>query len=254
MTESLSFERVADEYDQTRGGLERGRRTAQDAAPHLVSGLVLEVGIGTGAVGVGLRERGFTVCGVDLSAAMAHRARQRLGQVVALADAGVLPVRTCSVANVVCAHVLHLVSDMHQALSEAARVLQPGGRLVAVHGNLTAEPDDVIDTIAPLGVLQQRPDTPAGLTAACRAAGLVLVMQRPAVPHERDTAPAEFAAGLAARSWPYLWRVDDQTWAWLVEPVIAALRALPDPDRPRHQIWRASLSVLAKPTLRRLCS
>src|SRR6266487_887125 len=234
MTESLSFERVADEYDQTRGGLERGRRTAQDAAPHLVSGLVLEVGIGTGAVGVGLRERGFTVCGVDLSAAMAHRARQRLGQVVALADAGVLPVRTCSVANVVCAHVLHLVSDMHQALSEAARVLQPGGRLVAV--------------------LQQRPDTPAGLTAACRAAGLVLVMQRPAVPHERDTAPAEFAAGLAARSWPYLWRVDDQTWAWLVEPVIAALRALPDPDRPRHQIWRASLSVLAKPTLRRLCS
>ena len=33
MTESLSFDRVADVYDETRGGMRRGRRVARDLAP-----------------------------------------------------------------------------------------------------------------------------------------------------------------------------------------------------------------------------
>jgi SAM-dependent methyltransferase len=246
MAGSLSFEKVADDYDQTRGGLERGRLTAADVAPYLLPGPVLEVGAGTGAVAVALAERGFPVCGVDISPAMLSRAHQRVGGVVAVADACALPVRSQSVPNVLFAHVLHLVSDLRLALAEAARVLASGGRLVAVHGHLEADRDDVIDAIEPLGVLQQRADTPAGLAAACGDLGLRVVTQCRAGRHERDTSPDEFAAGLAARAWPYLWAVDDDTWRSVVEPVIAALRRLPGPDRPRHQVWRASLSVFGR--------
>ena len=89
---SLSFEPIADRYDATRGGEQRGQRTAANLAPLLdPAAPVLEVGIGTGIVALALRQLGFTVVGVDLSPAMAQRARRRLGPVVAVADAAQLP-------------------------------------------------------------------------------------------------------------------------------------------------------------------
>jgi len=48
---SLSFDRVADEYDATRGGEERGEHVAADLEPWLSGGgPVLEAGAGTGVV------------------------------------------------------------------------------------------------------------------------------------------------------------------------------------------------------------
>lgn len=88
---SIAFDRVADEYDETRGGAERGRLTAKDLAPWLAPGSVLDVGVGTGVVATGLRDLGREVMGVDLATGMLSRARQRLGPRVALADARALP-------------------------------------------------------------------------------------------------------------------------------------------------------------------
>lgn len=244
---SLSFDRVARDYDRTRGGAERGRGAAGQIARHLVPGPVVEVGIGTGVVAAGLREHGHQVCGVDVSEPMARQARERLGGCVALGDAQALPFAAASVPNVVCAHVLHLLSNMTVAMAEAARVLRPGGHLVAVHGNLVADPDDVIETTAPLAPLQRRPDTPEGLAGAGTAAGLTVLSQLLLPMHERGFSPDEFADSIASKQWPYLWRIDDRTWTEVVSPVIAALRRLPDPGRPRHQVWRAHLSVLARP-------
>ncbi|HEY6596686.1 MAG TPA: methyltransferase domain-containing protein, partial [Asanoa sp.] len=74
MTESLPFDRVADRYDATRGGEERGRALADAVQPWLAPGRTLEVGVGTGLVAAELRARGFDVYGVDLAPAMVARA------------------------------------------------------------------------------------------------------------------------------------------------------------------------------------
>ena len=77
---SLSFTRIAAEYDATRGGDERGRRHATLVAPFLdTTEWVLDVGAGTGTVASGLTQLGFTVRGIDLSHAMLTSARARIG-------------------------------------------------------------------------------------------------------------------------------------------------------------------------------
>ena len=58
--------------------------------------------------------------------------------------------------------------------------------------------------------------------------------------------PNELADTIATKLWSYLWLVDEPTWRDTIDPVIAALRALPDADRPRRQTARMRLTVLAK--------
>ena len=76
---SLSFDRIADRYDESRGGTARGERVAADLVPWLAPGRVLEVGVGTGIVAAALAARGLPVYGVDLSQAMLRRAVDRVG-------------------------------------------------------------------------------------------------------------------------------------------------------------------------------
>ena len=54
--ESVSFDKVAAIYDATRGGLERGIRFAAALAPQCGPGPVFEIGIGTGAIALPLRD------------------------------------------------------------------------------------------------------------------------------------------------------------------------------------------------------
>ncbi|MFD4506936.1 class I SAM-dependent methyltransferase [Streptomyces sp. NPDC058457] len=254
MTDSLptsapakSFDRIAKTYDATRDGDARGRAVAALVIPHLVPGPVLEVGIGTGAVAAALAQAGHPALGVDISAEMLRQARQRLGARVTRGDARALPYARGAVPNVLCAHVLHLVGDMDAAVAEAARVLAPGGRLVAVHGETYADPPaDVTEAMKPLDPLRERPDTVEGLARAAGAAGLRTVTQYALGPNERGFSPEDFAGAMEARQYPYLWDVTEPVWRGLVEPVIAALRALPEPARPRPLQWWSPLSVFAK--------
>jgi SAM-dependent methyltransferase len=254
MSESVSFDRIAKQYDATRGGVERGRLFAGFIAEHLVDGPVLEVGIGTGAIAAALGELGYSVLGVDISAEMLAQARERLGAAVVRGDAQALPFASAKLHNVVFVHVLHLVGDMGGALAEAARILRPGGRLVAFHGTTAADPDDIVAAMEPLNPLRERPDTLEGVAGHGRAAGLRVVAQLTAGPYTWPFSPHDFVNGLQGRQYPYLWGLDDATWQAVVEPVIATLRALPEPDRPRPQQWRTPLSVLSKdlPTIDRV--
>lgn len=247
MADSIRFDRIADRYDDTRGGLERGRRVAADLSPNLSAGTVLEVGIGTGLVAAGLRELGHSVVGVDLSRPMLELARRRLGPVVALADADALPTGDRAVANVVFVHVLHLVGDMRAAISEASRVLAPRGRLIAVHAGPRTTPDELTRVTEALAPLRDRwVDTPAAVAAAAADVGLSVVAMSEATEQHTSHSPRALADLIETKTFSYLWQVAPAEWSSTVEPVIAALRALPEPDRARPQVSWMRLSVFQK--------
>jgi SAM-dependent methyltransferase len=243
----VNFDRIADRYDESRGGAARGGRFAADLLPWLAPGLVLEVGVGTGIVAAALRERGVAVVGVDLSEAMLRQAVARLGSAVVRADALALPVRSGSVDNVLFVAALHAIGDVRGAVAEAVRVLRPGGRLLAAHDAPRREPDDddIARAVDPLTRLQNRPDTAAALDAA--ATPLRPVGTAWAAPADLAYAPNAVADIIEQRLWSYLWSVDGPTWDGIVAPVITALRALPEPDRPRPHRVSTRLAVFEKP-------
>jgi ubiquinone/menaquinone biosynthesis C-methylase UbiE len=229
---SLSFDRVADRYDETRGGEPRGRSFAAVLAPLLdPDAPVLEVGIGTGLVAAGLRGLGFTVTGVDLAPAMLSRARERLGPVVAVGDAARLPVRDDAVDQVVVVWLLHLVPDLPAVLAELARVLRPGGRLLVVPSRAGDPGDDPAGRLLVEMSRRLAPGTAdhvAEILEAAGAAGFTLAGRHHTEVDQILHSPSQTADAVEARVWSSLWHLTDEQWATVVEPTIAALRALPD--------------------------
>ena len=94
------------------------------------SGTCLEVGCGTGVHAATVRELGWTPIGVDISTGMLRHARGRLA--VAMADAQRLPFRDESLPVVISVMVHTDMPGYLAVVSEAARVLRPGGALVHV--------------------------------------------------------------------------------------------------------------------------
>jgi SAM-dependent methyltransferase len=136
-------ELVRTEY-ATEVGL-RARRSIYDGAPAAAEALgaalaavaetgprrVLEVGCGWGDFALSVRaELEAEVVAVDLSARMVELARER-GIDARVADVQALPFKgdcfDCVAAN----WMLYHVPDLNRGLAEIARVLRPGGRLVA---------------------------------------------------------------------------------------------------------------------------
>lgn len=93
----------------------------------LVGRRVLDVGCGTGRVAAALHERGSRVWGVEPSAEMAARARER-GVNVKVARAEQLPFKEGWFERAVLWLVAHLV-DRPAAFAELGRVLAPDGRI-----------------------------------------------------------------------------------------------------------------------------
>jgi SAM-dependent methyltransferase len=246
---SLNFDRIADQYDESRGGAVRGERIAAVLVSWLAAGGVLEVGVGTGIVAAALRSRGVPVHGLDLSSAMLRRAVDRLGPAVVQADALALPVASGSVDNVLFVAALHAIGDVGGAVAEAARVLRPGGRLVAVHGVPVGAPadDEVTCALVPLtGLRHFRSDTVAALDEAAAASSLESVGTGWVARASLAEAPNAVADRIERRLWSYLWHVDEVTWAAVVAPVVDALRALPEPNRPRQYDLSSRLVVFQR--------
>jgi SAM-dependent methyltransferase len=242
-----SFDRVAAIYDETRGGEHRGDRFADDLAVWITGERVVELGIGTGVIARGLRRHGIDAVGFDLSEPMMRLAVERIGPRVAQADVDALPLADHSVDGAYLVWVLHLAHDPTATLAEAARVVRPGGRIVSITNNAAFAPDDeiapIVDRLAPLR--QPRADHRAVMAA--EIPGLELVHQGFTGWDEFEMAPSTEADAIEGRIYSSLFDVDDETWERLVVPVIDALRALPDPNRPRRRRNRHPVLVWAVP-------
>jgi ubiquinone/menaquinone biosynthesis C-methylase UbiE len=113
---SLSFDRAADIYDQTRG---HPPIVSEQVADSLIAVLnpsprLLEIGIGTGRIASPIAARGIEVTGLDISAKMMRRLldnlptdRTRLNLIQA--DATQCPLRSGIFDAVLAVHVLHLI-------------------------------------------------------------------------------------------------------------------------------------------------
>jgi SAM-dependent methyltransferase len=244
----IPFDRVADTYDVTRGGMERARDLVDVMAGGLRSGPVLEVGVGTGVVAAALGEVGHPVFGVDLSEPMLRRAQERVGARVVRGDGYRLPVRDRAVPNAALVWVLQLVPDVPAFLAEAARAVAPGGRIIVIPAGGDWAPDDMTDAVEDM-ILTLRPpqDRPEQIEDAARDLGLRVVGRTATTPRRQHDTPEDVAGMIERRVWSMLWDVDDRTWARVVDPALAALRALPDPDRPRARESWHPVVVLERP-------
>ena len=131
---TISFDRAADIYDETRGfppGL--AVLVADSAAAAIRPGArVLDVGIGTGRIAKPLLARGVAVTGVDLSPKMMRRLLETLPPgaprpPLVEGDAARLPFAPRAFEAVLSVHVFHLIADWQSALAEVRRVLAPDG-------------------------------------------------------------------------------------------------------------------------------
>jgi len=133
----MSFNRAAEYYDATRA-------LPPDAMADLLDVLVpelagrqpcLEIGVGTGRIALPLQDQGIAMAGLDIAEAMLHRLIGNAGGMarfpLVLADATRLPLAGRSFGSVLAVHVLHLIPGWQDAVDEAARVLAPGGVLIA---------------------------------------------------------------------------------------------------------------------------
>lgn len=155
------YDAEAERYDATRGGQERARAAAEAITRFVPApGRLVDVAGGTGIVSAELAARGFDVLVTDLSPGMLRVAAGRLPgrEVVATADR--LPVRQGSVDVVTMVWLLHLLTIplADAAVVESARVLRPGGHLVATvdkdlaHGRGRRTGADAADRVALVAV------------------------------------------------------------------------------------------------------
>jgi phosphatidylethanolamine/phosphatidyl-N-methylethanolamine N-methyltransferase len=131
-----SYARWAPVYDRTFGAVTNiGRRRAVEYINGL-RGSVLEVGVGTG-LSLQHYKPDLQVTGIDFSAEMLAKAQRKveclhLDQVVALRqmDARTLDFPDNCFDTVATMHVLSVVPEPERVMSEIARVLKPGGKVV----------------------------------------------------------------------------------------------------------------------------
>lgn len=95
---------------------------------------LLEIGVGTGRIGMPVVARGVQLTGVDIDPEMMSAFRSKYAGVsrrvtLVEADAQDLPFQDNAFTGVIAVHVWHLIPDLTRALDEAVRVLKPGGFL-----------------------------------------------------------------------------------------------------------------------------
>jgi ubiquinone/menaquinone biosynthesis C-methylase UbiE len=218
---SISFDRAATYYDATRG-------LNPDAMQKVVAllteeigsrGPCLEVGIGTGRIGLTLWEAGVDMAGVDLSAAMMSTLIKKAGGVppfpLAVADATRLPFPDATLDVCLVCHVLHLIPEWKSSLAEMARVLRPGGRILVDPGSASQIEDERDQVMEEFARLARYSNQRAGvedaeeIDAEMRSRGAA-VRLLPAVSDEKKGSLEELIHNLEKGIYSITWQTDDR--------------------------------------------
>jgi demethylmenaquinone methyltransferase/2-methoxy-6-polyprenyl-1,4-benzoquinol methylase len=132
------FDRIAGVYDamnsvMTAGMHHRWRRRAIDVARVGPGSRVLDVATGTGDLAIEAGSRGAVVVGSDFSEGMLALARKKAPSITfEQADALALPYEDDSFDAATVGFGARNFADLQQGLSEMARVVRPGGRVVVL--------------------------------------------------------------------------------------------------------------------------
>ena len=137
-TVTKAYTRWAPVYDLVFGAVfDQGRRAAIVAAER-VGGRILEVGVGTG-ISLPDYSPENRIVGIDLSAAMLRKARQRVAELsltnvekLEVMDAEHLSFPDGSFNVVVANHVISTIPHPETGLDECARMLRPGGEMILI--------------------------------------------------------------------------------------------------------------------------
>ncbi|HZS15067.1 MAG TPA: class I SAM-dependent methyltransferase [Candidatus Dormibacteraeota bacterium] len=121
----------AERYDRTRAASPSVLDPLRAALGGTPGGTLLDVGGGTGNYAVPMRADGWDVVVVDRSAAMLARAAAK-NLTAVRGDALHLPFAGGAVAAAMLVAMLHHCGDPQRALSEAMRVVRPGGRVAVM--------------------------------------------------------------------------------------------------------------------------
>jgi ubiquinone/menaquinone biosynthesis C-methylase UbiE len=239
MSQSLSFDRVANQYDSTRGYSPEVAATIAEAmarAGGLVTGSeALEIGIGTGRIALPLLARGTNVTGVDIAPRMLDQLDQKYAQlrtqgqgtsygrlVVRIADMAMLPFKDASFDAVIAVHVFHLVAEWRRALDEALRVMRLDGALLigqdVNRGSETAHHDEIQDHWQQ--ILREMGYTHINVGARgydavldeLEARGLQ-VQEQPIIEWETSATPRQALESITERIWSRTWNVPDDLFA-----------------------------------------
>jgi ubiquinone/menaquinone biosynthesis C-methylase UbiE len=238
---SCNYDRIADQYEELRGGQRRAEIIASALEPMIIGRRVLDVGVGTGIIAAALERRGFTVFGIDISRSMLAKAHPRVGGRIVCATGECIPLREGSCDTATFVWSLHHIDDQIDALREAGRVVGSAGRIVVVSARSLPQTDEIGQWFTRLTVLSPREHEPL---AALYARADLQIVDEGAVVLEFEQSPDEQAQLIEDRRYSPLWDLDDARWREVVRPVIDGLRALPDSDRPRTRVLRQPYHVL----------
>ena len=140
------FDRIAGVYDlmngvMTAGMHHRWRSRAADLAGAGPGSRVLDVATGTGDLAVELSSRGAEVVGMDFSERMLELAREKApGIAFEAGDAQALSYADASFDAATVGFGARNFGDLRQGLSEMARVVRPGGKVVVLEITTPSKP------------------------------------------------------------------------------------------------------------------
>lgn len=230
--QSLSFDRAAGFYDQTRGFPAGMAELVAATASEMLGARanMLEIGVGTGRIAKQLLAAGMRVTGIDLSRNMMNRLRDTLGDLPKLAlfegDITHLPFANSTFDAVIGVHILHLVGGWQIALDEAMRVTKAGGALLL--GRNSYHPNDTQVIRNQLGDLMDKYGVKRSSIGVREDDVEKELLRRGAKVETRET-PAVITQGsiaqeiddIAKRVWSSTWAIPDDVLPAIVDQLKA---------------------------------